>query len=131
MPSRAMPFHLIFGNIGNRARGSKTELYPAVPRCRLRLLDHVVVEWRNAMKNIFAAVTIITAIAVTPTVVGAQERLGDGAMGAAAGALVFGPVGAVAGGLVGYTAGPDIARSWGLKRHHHRHHHYAAQDRNR
>jgi hypothetical protein len=55
----------------------------------------------------------------------AQERLGDGAMGAVAGALVGGPVGLVAGGVVGYTAGPSIASSWGLKGHrHYRRAHY-------
>jgi hypothetical protein len=58
----------------------------------------------------------------------AQERLGDGALGALAGALAGGPVGLVAGGVIGYTAGPAIARSWGLRgqrdtrhvRHRHR-----------
>ncbi|MBI3704312.1 MAG: hypothetical protein HY244_10835 [Rhizobiales bacterium] len=83
------------------------------------------------MKKIFSAIAITAAIAVAPTMAAAQERLGDGAMGAAAGAVVFGPVGAIAGGLVGYTAGPDIARSWGLKRHRHHHRHYASQDRTR
>jgi hypothetical protein len=52
-----------------------------------------------------------------PSVANAQERLGDGAMGALAGALVGGPIGLVAGGVVGYTAGPSIASSWGLKGH--------------
>src|SRR6266540_507262 len=94
------------------------------------LLNHVVVvEWRNAMKSIFSAVAIVAVVAVAPTVAGAQERIGEGAMGAAAGAVVFGPVGAIAGGLVGYTAGPDIARSWGLKRHRHHHRHYANHTR--
>lgn len=51
----------------------------------------------------------------------AQERLGDGALGALAGAVVGGPIGLVAGGVVGYTAGPAIASSWGLRgqRHYH------------
>ena len=83
------------------------------------------------MQKIFAAVAIAAAVVVAPAVAGAQERLGDGAMGAAARAVVFGPVGAVACGLVGYTAGPDIARSWGLKRHRHHHRHYADRDRSR
>jgi hypothetical protein len=60
-----------------------------------------------------------------PSLASAQERLGDGAMGALAGALVGGPVGLVAGGVVGYTAGPAIASSWGLKHRHHRHRRYA------
>lgn len=56
----------------------------------------------------------------------AQERLGDGAMGALAGAVVLGPIGLLAGGVIGYTAGPGIADSWGTRHHHHyyRHTHY-------
>ena len=53
------------------------------------------------------------------------QRAGDTALGALAGAVVLGPVGAVAGAFVGYTAGPSISRSWGLEgsrssRRHHR-----------
>jgi hypothetical protein len=44
----------------------------------------------------------------------AEERVGDAALGALSGALVLGPIGAVAGAVVGYSAGPSIARSWGL-----------------
>lgn len=43
------------------------------------------------------------------------QRAGDAALGAVAGAVVLGPVGAVAGAFVGYTAGPAISRSWGLE----------------
>ena len=46
----------------------------------------------------------------------AQERAGDAALGALSGAVVLGPVGAVAGAFIGYAAGPSIARSWGLRR---------------
>jgi hypothetical protein len=46
----------------------------------------------------------------------AQERGGDAALGALSGAVVFGPIGAVAGAVVGYTAGSSIAHSWGLRR---------------
>ena len=46
----------------------------------------------------------------------AQERAGDAALGAVSGAVVLGPIGAVAGAFVGYTAGPSIARSWGMRR---------------
>jgi hypothetical protein len=45
----------------------------------------------------------------------AQERAGDAALGAVSGAVVLGPVGAVAGALIGYTAGPSIAHSWGVR----------------
>jgi hypothetical protein len=31
---------------------------------------------------------------------------------------VLGPIGLVAGAAVGYTAGPSIASSWGLRRSH-------------
>lgn len=47
----------------------------------------------------------------------AQERAGSAAIGAVSGAVVLGPVGAVAGAVIGYAAGPEIARSWGMKRH--------------
>jgi hypothetical protein len=45
----------------------------------------------------------------------AQERAGSAALGAVSGAIVLGPVGAVAGALIGYTAGPAIAHSWGVR----------------
>jgi hypothetical protein len=44
----------------------------------------------------------------------AQERAGSAAIGAVSGAVVLGPVGAVAGALIGFTAGPAIAHSWGV-----------------
>ncbi len=66
----------------------------------------------------------IAGLSFLPSIANAQERLGDGAMGALAGALVGGPVGLVAGGVVGYTAGPSIASSWGLRHRHYRHAHY-------
>ena len=46
----------------------------------------------------------------------AQERAGSAALGAVSGAVVLGPIGAVAGAFIGYTAGPSIARSWGIRR---------------
>jgi predicted lipid-binding transport protein (Tim44 family) len=45
-----------------------------------------------------------------------EHRGGDAALGALSGAVVFGPIGAIAGAAVGYTAGPSIARSWGFRR---------------
>ena len=72
------------------------------------------------MKKIF--VTLMMATALPPLGAIAQERAGDAALGALSGAVVLGPVGAVAGAVVGYTAGPAIASSWGLRRHG-RHHH--------
>src|SRR5205823_4662485 len=44
----------------------------------------------------------------------AQGRAGSAAIGAVSGAVVLGPVGAVAGALIGFTAGPAIAHSWGI-----------------
>jgi hypothetical protein len=59
-----------------------------------------------------------------------EDRLFDGALGVGAGAVVLGPVGAVAGGVIGYAAGPSISCSlrggcW-KHRHHHRPHAAAA-----
>jgi hypothetical protein len=65
------------------------------------------------------------AMSLLPVAAQAQERMGDAALGALSGAVVLGPVGAVAGALVGYTAGPHIAGAWGV-RHARRAHHSRA-----
>jgi hypothetical protein len=76
------------------------------------------------MKRLIAAAVL--AIALLPIDALAQERVGDAALGALSGAVVLGPVGAVAGAVVGYTTGPAIASSWGLRRHgRHYHRRYA------
>lgn len=64
------------------------------------------------MKTVLAA---IASLALLSSAAPAQERAGSAALGALSGAVVLGPVGAVAGAVVGYTAGPSIARSWGLR----------------
>jgi hypothetical protein len=65
------------------------------------------------MGKILAAV--VMAVSLAPFGVSAQERVGDAALGGLSGAIVFGPVGAVAGIVVGYAAGPGISRSWGRR----------------
>ena len=79
------------------------------------------------MKTLLAVVTIVAAIAFAPTGAAANERLLDGGMGAGAGLLAFGPAGALVGGVIGYTAGPNIAQTMGLR--HHRYHRDADRDR--
>jgi len=79
------------------------------------------------MKTALAIATLAAGMALAPVGAVAQERLVDGGLGAGAGLLAFGPVGAVAGGVIGYTNGPNIARAMGLKPHRHRH--YASRDR--
>lgn len=57
----------------------------------------------------------------------ADSRLVDGVLGAGAGALVAGPVGLVAGGVIGYSAGPNIScgmRGGCGRRHYRRHRHH-------
>jgi hypothetical protein len=71
--------------------------------------------------------TAVVAITLSPLGALAQERAGDAALGALSGAVVLGPVGAVAGAVVGYTAGPSIASSWGLRRHHRYHRRHDAR----
>ncbi|MET4799917.1 hypothetical protein [Bradyrhizobium sp. LB11.1] len=61
-----------------------------------------------------ALITAIVMLAGVPASAVAQERAGAAALGAVSGAVVLGPIGAVAGAVVGYTAGPSIARSWGV-----------------
>jgi outer membrane lipoprotein SlyB len=79
----------------------------------------------------FLAIAVITAgITMVPVLASAQERIGDGLMGAGAGALVGGPVGAVAGGVIGYTSGPHISRGLGFHRHY-RHQHYSYRNGHR
>jgi hypothetical protein len=71
------------------------------------------------MKALVALGVLTAGITLTPAAAGAQERAGDAALGALAGAVVAGPFGLVAGGVVGYTAGPGIASEWGLRHGHH------------
>lgn len=59
---------------------------------------------------------VVLALSLLPAVATAQERASDAALGALSGAVVLGPIGAVAGAVVGYTAGPSIAHSWGFRR---------------
>ena len=66
------------------------------------------------MTKAFAAAAMILLLA--PSVALAQHRAGDAALGAVSGAVVLGPIGAVAGAFIGYSAGPSIARSWGIDR---------------
>ena len=66
------------------------------------------------MKKVFAIAAV--ALAFAPRGVSAQERVGDAALGAVSGAVVLGPVGAVAGAVIGFTTGPAIAHSWGVRR---------------
>src|SRR5689334_24889232 len=76
------------------------------------------------MKSLIAAISIVLALASSAHT---GERVGDAALGALSGAVVFGPVGLVAGALVGYTAGPTIAQSWRNNRHHPRQRAHAAR----
>jgi hypothetical protein len=61
------------------------------------------------MRKTLAIATVV--LALMPGVAAAGERPADAALGALSGALVFGPVGLVAGAVVGYTAGPSISNS--------------------
>ncbi|CCD88179.1 conserved exported protein of unknown function [Bradyrhizobium sp. ORS 285] len=71
------------------------------------------------MTRILATTALALTLATSAVMTSAradEHRGGDAALGALSGAVVFGPVGAVAGAVVGYTAGPSIARSWGFRR---------------
>jgi hypothetical protein len=65
--------------------------------------------------RILLAVVVIAGLLVSLTA-RAQERAGSAALGAVSGAIVLGPIGAVAGAFIGYSAGPAIAHSWGIGR---------------
>jgi hypothetical protein len=68
--------------------------------------------WDKNMIKAFTAAAMLLVLAPSAAL---AQRAGDAALGAVAGAVVLGPVGAVAGAFVGYTAGPSISRSWGLE----------------
>jgi hypothetical protein len=74
------------------------------------------------MRQVIATAFLVGALLVT-TAAGAGERLFDGALGAASGAVVAGPPGFLVGGLIGYAAGPRISRGLGFHRFH-RHYRY-------
>src|SRR5262249_26338562 len=76
----------------------------------------------HIMKTAITSAILAASLALAPLPASAHERVGDAAIGAAAGAVVLGPVGAVAGGVIGYTAGPGIANEWGLRHRPYRHH---------
>jgi hypothetical protein len=72
------------------------------------------------MKIIATAAFALALTLAAP--VNAAERVGPAALGALSGAVVLGPVGLVAGAVIGYTAGPEIGRAWKVRRvdPHHR-----------
>jgi outer membrane lipoprotein SlyB len=71
------------------------------------------------MKKAF--VCMVTAVFVLSSGAYAGERPLDAGLGVVSGAVVFGPVGAIAGGVIGYTKGPAISRTLGVsERHRHR-----------
>ena len=85
------------------------------------------------MARISLVVAIILGLSFGVGTAHCEDRLFDGALGVGAGAVVLGPVGAVAGGVIGYAAGPSMSCSlrsscWKHRHHHHRPH--AAASRN-
>jgi hypothetical protein len=68
------------------------------------------------MTKTFTTAAMILLLASTSAAFAGDHRPGDAALGALSGAVVLGPVGALAGAVVGYAAGPSIARSWGFDR---------------
>jgi hypothetical protein len=66
------------------------------------------------MKKTIASVAL--SLALMSSTAMAEERPGDAALGAVSGAVVLGPIGAVAGAVIGWTAGPSISHSWGVNR---------------
>jgi hypothetical protein len=73
------------------------------------------VPWNSSRGNTMKKLLVAAVIAATffSFKASAQERAGSAALGAVSGAVVLGPIGAVAGAFIGYTAGPAIAHSWG------------------
>ena len=76
-------------------------------------------ELEGSMKITITAAAVAAGFAFAPATAHADRAVNTG-LGVGTGLLVFGPVGAVVGGVVGYTAGNGIARSWGFSRPHRR-----------
>jgi hypothetical protein len=70
------------------------------------------------MKRNIAIAAALVLSSVSVQAKADEHRGGDAALGALSGAVVFGPIGAIAGAAVGYAAGPSIAHSWGFRRSH-------------
>jgi hypothetical protein len=90
---------------------------------RLHRSDRRQARCAVGMRRVIAIVFMVAAL-LAPTAVSAGERLFDGALGAASGARVAGPAGFLAGGVIGYVAGPRISRGLGFHRHN-RYAHYS------
>ena len=60
-------------------------------------------------------IAIVAMAMMVSTAAVAGERATDAAIGAVSGAVVLGPIGAVAGAFIGYTAGPSMSRAWGVR----------------
>jgi hypothetical protein len=59
-------------------------------------------------------IAIVAMAMMVSTAAVAGERATSAALGAVSGAVVLGPIGAVAGAFIGYTAGPSMSRAWGV-----------------
>jgi hypothetical protein len=98
-----MPSHFCISLTRLRGEGASDALEPR--------FDFV----SGTLMKIFGALTLLS-LTLVPLSAHAETRGTDAALGAVSGAVVFGPVGAVAGAVVGFTAGPAISNSWGVKR---------------
>ena len=74
------------------------------------------------MKKILACIAIAAVLLPFGAQAGDSERIPDAGLGALAGGLAFGWRGAVAGGIIGFTAGPSISRGLGLSGDDHYYH---------
>jgi hypothetical protein len=92
---------------GNLRRGTRARTF-VPPQFRSFVSRNDLEE--TAMKKLLVAALVAGSFISAEAI--AQERAGDAALGAVSGAVVLGPVGAVAGAV----AGPTIAHSWGLRR---------------
>jgi hypothetical protein len=85
-------------------------IWPLVVHTRSGRVSCRQVQGKLRMKKEIAGASLFLTLMCSPVMAG--ERATDAALGAVSGAVVLGPVGAVAGAVIGYTAGPSISSSW-------------------
>jgi hypothetical protein len=100
------------------SRASSSRPVPQLHTLLAAFLDYPSADVEGRRMRIWFAIVALCLAVMSSQGKADEHRGGDAALGALSGAVVFGPIGAIAGAAVGYAAGPSIAHSWGFRRSH-------------